>query len=161
MERNLWGNLDAIVNEINNPKDILVEQAEYLKESLNGLVRCKVMREHLSNEWIQFYGKLDVICDFTFSFKILSDYVENYEYEICRLTYGIKMYPLAISFGTGIAEELEEMFIIVDGDTIIVDGEENLFNVLQKILSSNEVHQVLKGLISIAKKESGLRDLPF
>ena len=49
----------------------------------------------------------------------------------------------------------------VDGDTVVVDNEEMLLNVLQKILSSKEVHQVLKGLLTIAKKEKESVYCPF
>ena len=88
-------------------------------------------------------------------------YVSNYEYEICRLTYGIKMYPIAISLSEGIVEELEGIFSIEEGNIIVVKDEEQLFDVLQKILSSSEVHQVLRGLITIAKKEAEEQELPF
>lgn len=161
MGMNLWGNLDELVDEVRLPKDILDEQAEYLKERLEGLVRCKVVHKPIGEVWKEFYKKLDVESDFSFSFKLFSDYVEEYEYEICRLTYGIKMYPLAISFGTGIAEELGEVFDLEDGDTIIVGDEQLLFSVIQKILSSGEVHQVLRGLILIAKKEKESQHCPF
>ena len=161
MEKNLWGNLNELVSDISVPEDILIEQAEYLKESLSGLVRCRVIRTDLSRDWTSFYDKLGIGRDFSYSFKICSDYVEKYEYEICKLTYGIKMYPLAISFGAGIAEEVEEVFELEDGDTVIVDDEELLLSVLQKILSSKEVHQVLKGLLAIAKKEKESQECPF
>lgn len=161
MEKNLWGNLDELVDEVKLPKDILDEQAEYLKESLGGLVKCRVVHNTMARGWKDFYEQFYVESDFSFSFKLFSDYVEGYEYEICQLTYGIKMYPLAISFGTGIAEEVEEVFDLEDRDTIIVGDEQLLFSVMQKILSSREVHQVLRGLLSIAKKEKESQDCPF
>ncbi len=44
---------------------------------------------------------------------------------------------------------------------VIVDDEEMLLSVLQKILSSREVRQVLRGLLSIAKKEKETQECPF
>lgn len=161
MGNNLWGNLKELVADVRVPEDILEEQIEYLKESFEGLVACRVSRISVSKEWKEFYNEYDVMSDFCFSFRIFSDYVDKYEYEICKLAYGIKMYPLAISFGTGIAEEVEEVFVLEDGDTVIVDDEEMLLSVLQKILSSREVRQVLRGLLSIAKKEKETQECPF
>ena len=161
MEKNLWGNLDGLVGDLSVPEDILNKQAEYLKESFGGLVSCKVLRINLSKEWKLFYDGLHIASDFTFSFRICSDYVEKFEYEICSMTYGITMYPLALSFEEGIAEEVKEQLKLKDGDTVVVDNEEMLLNVLQKILSSKEVHQVLKGLLTIAKKEKESVYCPF
>lgn len=161
MEKNLWGNLDELIDEVKLPKDILDEQAEFLKESLGGLVRCRGVHTTIPDGWIEFYEQFNVESDFSFSFKLLSDYVKGYEYEICKLTYGIKMYPLAITVGTGIAEEVKEVFDLEDEDTIIVGDEQLLYSVLQRILSSREVHQVLRGLLSIAKKEKESQDCPF
>lgn len=161
MEKSLWGNLVSLSSGVKNPKDILEEQAEVLKESLDGLVKCRLPRFLITKEWKEFYKELKVESDFSFSFIMFSDYVENYEYEICKLTYGIKMYPLAISFGTGIAEELQEKFVLQDDDTIVVQNEEQLKSVMKEILSSKEVHQVLQGLLIIAKKEKETLDFLF
>lgn len=161
MENNLWGNLEELIADVRVPEDILREQVEYLKKSFDGLVGGKVSRIPISKEWEAFYNELGIGSDFSFSFRISSNYVEKYEYEICTLTYGIKMYPLAVSFGTGIAEEMEDVFILEDDDTIIVDDEKMLLSVLQRILSSREVHQVLRGLLAIAKKEREAQECPF
>lgn len=161
MEKNLWGDLEGLVSEVKLPKDILDEQAEYLKESLGGLVKCKIVRIPIPDRVEMTYGSLGVTCDFSFSFKIFSDYVEKYEYEICKLIYGIKMYPLAVSFGTGVAEEVAEVFDLAYSDTIIIDDESLLLSVLERILSSREVHQVLRGLLVVAKKEKESQDCPF
>ncbi len=164
MRKNLWGNLnlnELIISEIKTPKEILEEQAEYLIAISGGLVRGKVLRQAINPTRLKYYKILNIENDFSFSFKIISDYVSNYEYEICRLTYGIKMYPIAISLSEGIVEELEGIFSIEEGNIIVVKDEEQLFDVLQKILSSSEVHQVLRGLITIAKKEAEEQELPF
>lgn len=161
MENNLWGNLNGILDDVRVPEDILKDQIDYLEESFGELVRGRVLRTSISKEWKAFYDQLNVNSDFSYAFKIYSDYVEKYEYEICRLTYGIKMYPLAVSFGTGIAEEMEEVFELEDDDTVVVCDEEMLLSVLQRILSSREVHQVLRGLLSIARKEREEQECPF
>lgn len=161
MGQNLWGNLDGLIEGIKNPKELLDEQAEYLEKQFNGLVKCRILRIELREEWKKFYQNLGGESDFIYSFKLYSDYVEKYGYEICTLAYGIKMYPVAISFGEGIAEELNNDLKIEDGDTIIVKDEKELYVVLGKILTSKEVHQVLRGLLSIAKKEKESQEWPF
>lgn len=160
MENSLWGNLQGIIEGIRNPEEILSEQAEYLANNVDGLAKCKVRRTSVKQEWQVFYQELGVGCDFVYAFDLYSDYVEKYEYNIFIISYGIKMYPLAITFAEGIEEALEE-FMIHDEDTVIVNNEEEFFKVLKKILSSNEVYQVLRGLLSIAKKEKESRECPF
>lgn len=161
MGKSLWGNLDELTSGIRLPKEILEEQAEFLKKNFDGLVRGRVLSVRLADNWQGFYNQLGVASDFSFSFTIFSDYVEKYQYEICKVAYGIKIYPVAISFGPGIAEEVNEVFDLEDGDTIIAHDEGLLLSVLEKILSSIEVHQVLSGLVTIAQKERESEDVPF
>ena len=159
MGKSLWGNLEELDGEIKTPKEFLEEQAEALKEILDGLVKGRVSRIAVRQEWKDFYDGLNVECDFSFSLEILSDYVADYEYQICKVAYGIKLYPIAISFDQGIEEVLRGKFEIHDGDTIVVADEEEFLMVLQEILSSDEIHNILRGLVSIAKKERA--ELPF
>lgn len=159
MEKNLWGNLTSLMESMRSPKEILEEQENILQAHFGDLIRGKISRISLEKSWREFFYDINIDDDFSYSFKILSDYVENYEYEICKLTYGIKMYPLAISFGTGVAEELLDKYEVQDGDTIVIDEEEKLYSALNDILSSKEVHQVLRGLLVMAKKEK--EELPF
>lgn len=165
MEKSLWGNLNELMDGVKNPKEILEEQSAYLLQISNGLVRCDICRVSLNDSYKAFYEDLNVKSDFSFSFRIVSDYVKKYEYEICKLTYGIKMYPMAISFGTDITKELKIKFfmknisIVESEDTIVVEDEGQFLEALQEILSSNGVRQVLKGLLAIAKSEA--QELPF
>lgn len=161
MGNSLWGNLDDLKCEIKNPKSILEEQAEYLKDDLDGLVRCNISRGSVRTEWQGFYNDRGVDCSFAYSFKLISDYVEKYEYEVFKIIYGIKMYPLAMTFESDICKELDGRFVTEDDDTIFVENEEKLLEVLQAIFLSNEVRQVLKGLLSLAKKEKESSDCPF
>ena len=161
MGKNLWGNLEGLTNEFRYPKEILEEQGEYLGKSVDGLVKCEVLAVDIDDSWKKFYREFGVTSDFAFYFIICSDYVKRYQYNICTVTYGIKVYPIAISFNAGIAEEVAEVFDLVDEDTIVVYDEELLLSVLERILSSREVHQVLGGLMSIAQKERELKNMPF
>ena len=165
MERNLWGNLEGLMDGVKNPKEIFEEQADYLKEHFDGLVGCSVLAFDLRKEWIDYYSDLGVESNFSYSFGLYSDYVARYSYEICTFAYGIKMYPMAISFGTDITKELKIKFfmknisIVESEDTIVVEDEGQFLEALQEILSSNGVRQVLKGLLAIAKSEA--QELPF
>ena len=51
---------------------------------------------------------------------------------------------------------MEVRKIIENVNTIIAHDEREFLDIIQRILSSKEVHQVLSGLISIAKKEKNL-----
>lgn len=161
MGKSLWGNLEDITSEVKFPKEILDEQAEYLRNSFGNLVKGKVLPIKLPEMWEEFYKGYDIATDFSYTFTICSDYVKRFQYEICKVTYGIKMYPVAISFESGIAEEVSEVFDLEDEDTIIAYDEEFMISVLEKILSSREVHQVLAGLVSLAQKEKEAQNTPF
>ena len=161
MENNLWGSLEDVKCGIRNPKDILEEQADFLREGLDGLVRGSVMRGTVADAWRDFYNGLGVSDAFVYYFRIISDYVEKYEYEAFKIAYGVKLYPLAISFGGEVNSELESQFVVEDGDTIVVENEEEFYKVLKGIFSTNELRQVLKGLVSMASKEKESSDFPF
>ena len=63
---------------------------------------------------------------------------------------------ISASFDAGIEEELRELFAVENKNMIIAHDEREFLDIIQRILSSKEVHQVLSGLISIAKKEKNL-----
>lgn len=153
MNNNLWGNLIDLKEEFNNPKDILLEQAGFLEKSLDGLIKGKVGSKNVLSDWKDFFEDLKVDTDFNYTLSIYSDYIEKYSYTICEIVYGIKMYPLAILLNEEIIEEMGEEFVVEDGDTIVIKNEEMFYQILEKVFNSKEVHEVLRGLISIAQKE--------
>lgn len=153
MGNNLWGNLDDVMEEINNPKDILEEQAKILAESLNGLVEGRVNRAVLNKGWTDFYQGIEQEYDFSYNFDILSDYVEKYSYNMMTIAYGIRMYPVAVSVSAAIIQELQADYNVYDDDTVVADDEEMFKDILKRIFNSKEVRQVLRGLHSIAARE--------
>ena len=153
MERNLWGNLEGLIDGIKNPKEIFEEQADYLKEHFDGLVSCDIYEFNFTEGWKSYYSDLGVESSFGYSFELHSDYVAKYSYEICTFAYGIKMYPLAISFEEEMGNVLRDKFEVMTEDTVVVNDEKELCLALERMLSSKEVRQVLRGLLTIAKKE--------
>ena len=63
------------------------------------------------------------------------------------------MYPLAISFEEEMGNVLRDKFEVMTEDTVVVNDEKELCLALERMLSSKEVRQVLRGLLTIAKKE--------
>ena len=153
MGNNLWGRFDDVIEEMNIPKEVLEEQAKYLEDSLNGLVKGQVKRKILNKSWTDFYEEIKQEYDFVYEFLILSDFVERYSYLLLTVAYGICMYPVAITVSSAIIDEFEFDYEIFDEDTIIASNEAEFQEILIKIFASKEVRQVLRGLHSIASKE--------
>ncbi len=158
MGKNLWGSFEDILGDVKAPKVILEEQSGYLEESTNHIIKGRIQRRKVQEYRKIFYESININCDFYFAYIICSDYVENYSYELCKIAYGIKMYPLAISFDNGIIEDLHGNYELVDGDTVIVNEEGMLIDVLGDAFTSKEVRQVLRGLRAIAQNEKEKND---
>lgn len=161
MANNLWGNFDDINEKVQEPKDILEEQAMYLKDGTHELVKGNVIRKFVDKSWKDFFSGIGIESDFCFDFNMYSDFIDKYSYTLCTLTYGIKMYPLAITLSSGVIEELTESYIIEDDDTIVVDNEEMLCEIISKVFTTKEVRQVLRGIKTLAQNEIDSQAFPF
>jgi len=160
MAISLWGSLDDVKEEIREPKDILQEQIDILEAVLDELVRGAIIRcTDLDHPLLSSCSSNNIDADFNYSFVLFSNYVEKYNYEVCKMTYGIKIYPVGFTVSDYVCEELSDSFEIADANFLIANDEKSFVEILEAVLNSTEVRQVLRGLVNIAKKEK--KDLPF
>ena len=121
--KNLWGDL-PIEDNVRTPYIILKEQASILTKATNGLLIGEVTKRRLAGD----YTECNLII------KVPS--INNYTISIVNMIYPAIIYPLKVKgdFTKNIAAEC--------------NTEEELENVLHKILSSAEVKRIVSGLLS-------------
>lgn len=161
MSDNLWGNLCDLIQEINQPKDILKAQCDFLQSSLNCLVSGSIKRNELTSSWKNYYSDININADFAYTFTIFSDFIEKYKYDVCTIVYSIKMYPLAVTMSEAVVNELSNDFEIDGDDTIVANDQAEFEKILGSLFQTNEVRQVIRGLVAMAKQEMESKNLPF
>jgi hypothetical protein len=161
MTENLWGSFDDITAEVSEPRDILEEQCKILQDNLKGLITGDVKRTIDLDGWTEFLRKLGVDNSFCYNFTISSDFVGKYNYDVCKIAYGVTLYPLAVVISKVVGNELSAKFTVADGDTIVAENEEEFKRILGCLFTSKEVKQVLRGLSSMANREKASKDSPF
>ncbi|PHR98732.1 MAG: hypothetical protein COA78_25810 [Blastopirellula sp.] len=120
--KNLWGDLSEL-EIVHTPRTLLEEQAAYLTSATESKI----------------IGVVDVITSgrtFKFDLDIKVPFLNNYEFTILRVTHGISLYPVSISSQLKIENQK-------------CDNEEELEEVLETILSSKEMRDILANLLSL------------
>lgn len=117
---NLWGKFD--LEKIKTPKAVLREQAELLSSMTKGLLQGYVDDRSRGEK-------------FRINLGIEVPALNNYRYLILEVNYGIAFYPLEVE--SNIADNCYECA-----------SEEDFVDVLKQILSSDDVKNVVRGLIS-------------
>lgn len=131
--RNLWGNL-PVENNIRTPYLILKEQASLLTEATNGLLIGNVDRETLTNN-----SKYDFEC----MLEIRVPSIDNYSISILEVYYPVfNIYPSLV------------INKIVDSKQYNCDTEEDLYTVLEQILSSTEVKRIISSLLNEIRSDA-------
>lgn len=125
MTENLWGDLpDATSTPC--PESLLTEQANFLTEKTDGLLRGTVKRE------ISMFS-LDPEFPFLFRFLIVVPSLNNYEYEVCSIARPLTLYPARIE-----SEHLEK--------PLVIENQNALNASLKSILQSTTLHKVIGAL---------------
>jgi hypothetical protein len=163
---NLWESFEEEEIKFNNPKTILENQAEYLKKMTDGLVGASIRKLNIINEdKVSFINDIKISPDFIYSITITSSYVENYQFNILKIIYGIKIYPLCIKVNEEVEHEIEEKYFEAkkykDGQYIIY-SEDEFVNILKVILNSKEIRTIIRNLKLIAQEaKEDEYDMPF
>lgn len=166
---NLWGNLSDSMSEVKTPKDIIMEQASIFNAMDNNLAYIDINRRQLTNRGKNQFQSYkdegeDVDADFVFAFELRSEYLKDFSYDVFRIYYGIKFYPLCISFGSGIENELkkyiEDNIDIIDWDGHIyrIDDETAFVDLLERILNTNELAIIIRNVNILAKEQASADD---
>jgi hypothetical protein len=118
--RNLWG--EPFGEELKAPVQILAEQAALLGQMTNNILEGRVEN--------QSKGRT-----FTFDLNVVAPALGNYVHSILRIDYTLEFYPLRLQSQVAQAE-------------YDCEGEEEFMKVLEEVLSSRKVRQVVTSLLS-------------
>lgn len=119
VEKNLWGDLSDIEGE-RAPAEFLIEQAKMLTTQTKGVLRGNV-------ETKPVYG------GFRSELSVVVPSLNDYQYELLEMKYGISLYPVNITDTIG-------------GEDYKCESPEQISDTLRMILSSPAVHKVLGAL---------------
>lgn len=158
--KNLWKNLELVKSEIQNPVDLVKEQAEYLEEGTEGLLKLSID----SVEQIGLYSRSEMIkLNFTPSFKYMvalnTSFYPDYNYNIFGMYYGITFYPLLLSIPSDIADEIikEREFSIIrsSGNKVFfkLENQDEFEQIMEAIFNSDILRKVMGNLKMIMKND--------
>lgn len=123
--KSLWGKIEDI-ETIKTPALVLKEQAGILTKATRGLLRGRLIR------FASGRGT------FEFGLDIVAPTMGDYSYEILRISYPLVLYPVNVR--DIVHEKAQEC-----------NNEEEYLLTIESILSSLEVRNVIKMLLSQAK----------
>lgn len=137
--KNLWPK-SFQEQEFEPPKSIFEQQAKLLPKLTGDLVDAKItelgyteaVREGLRN-------------DFAYGFYLTGTFLEKYSYKVLSFSHGITFYPILLNINSEISEELGMEDIRVE-----VESPEKLESLLENILRSNRVSNVIGSIIKIS-----------
>lgn len=126
MSTNLWGDLSSFESK-RTPVTILREQAGYLTQSTNGILRGVV--DHVTDR---------LSSDFIFDLDVVAPILNDYRYTILRIKHDINLFPLIVfDYGNDARYECPD---------------ENFYlEALKKILTSAETRKIVGSLIAQSK----------
>lgn len=141
-----WGS-NLKKKNIDTPKKILQEQAKYLEKETEGCVFSEVINKASGLK----RG------DFELAYVLKAKYFEDYSYKLFSLSHDATIYPVIIILDTLIFDETKCGLSKIDGveceehtKEVIVDTEEAFIETLKIILSSNEVGDLVSGIMTIS-----------
>lgn len=151
MEKSLWGDIN--IESIETPKSILESQAAFLPKLTERKVYAQV--QNISEEKLNAVPT--VKRDFNYGFYLKSDYLDKYSYNLFSIHHNINIYPLNISIGSDLKEEIEiditfsgiEKRVDSNNTFIVKDGEKFKY-VIGAILKSENVRNIISSLISLS-----------
>lgn len=122
--QNLWGSLKD-VEIVRTPKTILKEQAQILSEETQG-----ILVGHVSES--EYGGG-----NFSVTLEIQVPAINNYTYEVLNVRHNIDVYPAEVNATRPFLQQRAE-------------DEGEFIRLVEEILSSNEMRQVVSRLLSQA-----------
>lgn len=128
-QRSLWGEIPS-QTERRTPRSILEEQARILTEATN-----KVLRGHVRFVNNDSSAAIAQGLNFVIRMYIVAPLLDDYQYEVLQVRHGIKLFPAEIKW--------ERSSI---GST--VKGEEEFVSAVEKILSSDSIHEIITALLA-------------
>lgn len=138
--KNLWPQ-SFKESDFEPPKSIFVEQAKLLPTLTGDLVYAEVAE--LSYERAHYDGMSG---DFAYTFILTGKFLQKYSYRVLSFSHGISFYPVQLNINSEIRTELGIKEIHVK-----IGSPKEVELLLQKILTSNTVSQVIGAIMKMSK----------
>lgn len=131
----LWPkDLGANLNKA--PVTILMEQASFLGEQTNNLVKATVEAE-------KSYSR-----DFKYAFYIVAPTLENYRYLLFDISHGVELFPVTFDLDGKIREEIKAAV----GKTYpVAQNEQEFMEIFKAILNSNKLRNIINSILAQSK----------
>jgi len=118
-----------------SPVTILKEQASLLGAKTKNIVKAKVQKTP---------SYIVPAMPFNYEFMLHAPALDNYSYRLFVVAYDVDLYPVRFWVNDAIAEEMG----IKRGDDLFATGEEQLIEILARILGSQKTRQVIQAILS-------------
>jgi hypothetical protein len=128
----LWPN-DLGTVTTKSPLTILKEQASLLGAKTKNIVKAKLQKS-ASNWGVPF----------NYDFILNAPALDNYSYRLFIIAYDVDLYPVRFFVDDAIAEEMG----IKPREVLIATGEEQLIEILARILGSQKTRHVIHAILS-------------
>ena len=162
MMQNLWR--VQTEKKIHTPHDIISEQCKYLSEMTDGKVIARIApykgdyKSYSKSNELELAGRLfvqdnsfdvqNVLGDqqskFIYEFYITAKAAPKYKYRIMFVAFRISVYPVEVSLEKSIADEIG-----MDKSEFTLSSEEEVINLVGKVLGSERISAVVSNLINI------------
>lgn len=116
-------------------KDIIEEKGKLINERTNKIVIAGIKKIKDNSNKFEFY--------------ITSKETPKYKYRVFFFEYGIEQYPIKITLEEDIDSEINKER---DHKTYEIENEEELTDMLGKVLNSKKINNVIEGLIQMNNK---------
>lgn len=145
MKKSLWP-LSFTESDIRGPKEIIEEQAALLPSLTGDLISGRVRDIAPSTTTILNTISIKKSYDFNFSFAFESKFIKNYSFLIIKVSHPVLFYPCLVELNESIAKEIG-----YNNTHIEVDSMQKFEDLLERVLKSEKVAQVVGSLMKLAK----------
>lgn len=136
-----WPDFDTI--EFRSPKEILIEQANFLLKKTNDVIFASILEIDMS---LNIFGD-DIDADFGYKFLIRSKYMDRYRFEVFTIYHNIAIYPVTLKINNEVREELNFQDKFTE-----VNNEEEFKELLKIILNTGKIKTVVGSLLKLSSK---------
>lgn len=147
--KSLWPDLNLNKEDRESPAKVLTEQSEILNKMTNGMLRGKLMERRYSPTSDDIK-----MLPFAFNFRIESDFLNNYSFELLSLYHDIEIYPVYIDLDKLVLEELVKNKVF-EGKSkeffrITIHDQNSFIDFLETVFGTIRVQNVLRSIIDLA-----------
>ena len=140
----LWGDL-GLQEEIDTPASILKKQAALLSERTNNIVQARVVPRISVLHQRSGVPPSAPGRGFEYDFDLVVPPLEGYIYTLLRIEHDVSLYPVSIY------EIFRGFYPSGSGDGLVCMNEEEYLANLGAILSSDDVHAIIRSLVGQAR----------